>query len=129
VVENQHANAKPFWQTRLCSVIVGLAKKHLSETLGNHYPEHSWNRLLDLDLATALYTTIEPTNREVIYTRGGCPQGPWYKELRAPQLAELAHCFARNDMAVRYNLVGCRWDNGRIYLNPEVPERLLNSAR
>jgi hypothetical protein len=127
VVENRHANAKPFWQTRLYSVIVGLAKKHLPEALGNLYPEHSWNREFDLDLATALYSIIVPTSdREVTDTQGGWEE-PCYKNLRAQQLAELAHCFARYDMGVRYNLVGCRWDNGRIHLNPEVPERLHNS--
>jgi hypothetical protein len=116
LIVDGRTKAKPFWQARINSVVVGPRTKDLIRSMSDFYPQSTWCELSRQDLGEALFSTIEP----VFYQEAA--HGP-SEDLQPPQIRELAHCLARYDMSVRYNLIGCYRDKGWIKPYRDVPKQ------
>jgi hypothetical protein len=116
---------EPFWQARICSVIVGPPRRDVISAIRTLYPRQSFEEWRHLDVEEALRSTIKTgffeewinkdNNRTIIEPlfNGDC---------------ELAYCFGRHNMSVRYVLTGCRLTDGEIELNKGVERRLKQLA-
>jgi hypothetical protein len=135
LVEDRRTNTKPIWQARVCSVIVGLAKRQLPGKLRDLFPEQSFGPSSNRDLGEALYSVIDPvfihelTHKKAIYVeRIGATVKNEGLDLPPPQMRELVHCLARYEMPVRYTLAGCQRKDDWIQPNVETYERLEGLA-
>jgi hypothetical protein len=120
---------EPFWQARVCSVIIGLPRRDVISAIRNLYPRQSFEKRRHLDAEEGLRSTIKTgffeewinkDNNSSIIT-------PMYGLLDA-ELRELAYCFGGYNMSVLYPLTGCRLTDGDVELNKGIEKRLKQLA-
>jgi hypothetical protein len=114
-------SAKPVWQARVNSLIVGaqsdLVRNFLIKSYRSQPPKH-WPGKLCID--DVLFCAVQPE----FYHETEDETEDYCIRLTPPQLAELARWLAQCEMSDRYVLSGCSWRDGRIRLAAQARESL-----